>query len=134
MGQPNGKSEKTLEDWRQEIDTLDTELLRLLSRRATIACEIAAIKVASGLPAYDGKRESRVLERIAAKNNGPFDSESVAAIFRSIIQETRRLGTERMEGLSETPSPELAGGEGSLPSSQSSELQPSSSAKRKSVQ
>jgi chorismate mutase-like protein len=103
MGQPNGKSEKTLEDWRQEIDTLDAELLRLLNRRATIACEIAAIKVASGLPAYDAKRESQVLERIAARNSGPFDSESVAAVFRSIIQETRRLGTERMEGFSETP-------------------------------
>lgn len=97
MGQPNGKSEKALEDWRQEIDTLDAELLRMLSRRAEIACEIAAIKVASGLPAYDGKRESQVLERIAAKNRGPFDSESVTAIFRAIIQETRRLGTEKME-------------------------------------
>jgi chorismate mutase-like protein len=113
MGQPNGKSEKTLEDWREEIDTLDAELLRMLNQRATIACEIAAIKVASGLPAYDRKRESQVLERIAAKNSGPFDSESVAAIFRSIIQETRRLGTERMEGFSETPTRS----EGSLQSS-----------------
>ena len=130
MGQPNGKSEKTLEDWRQEIDTLDAELLRLLSRRATIACEIAAIKVASGLPAYDSKREGQVLERIAGKNSGPFDGESVAAIFRSIIQETRRLGTERMEGLSETPKRS----EGSTRSSQSSELQPLSSVKRKSFQ
>ena len=34
MGQPNGKSEKTLEDWRQEIDALDSELLRMLNRRA----------------------------------------------------------------------------------------------------
>ncbi len=57
MDQPNGKGEKTLADWRQEIDALDTELLRLLNRRAAIACEIAVIKVASGLPAYDGKRE-----------------------------------------------------------------------------
>ena len=62
MGQPNGKSEKTLEDWREQINALDAELLRLLSRRAEIACEIATIKVASGLPAYDGKRESQVLE------------------------------------------------------------------------
>ena len=97
MGQPNGKSEKTLEDWRQEIDSLDAELLRLLNRRAAIAGEIAVVKVASGLPAYDAKREEQVLERIAAKNSGPFAVENVAAIFRSIIHETRRLGTQRMQ-------------------------------------
>jgi len=96
MAQPNGTGEKTLADWRQEIDALDSELLRLLNRRAAIACEIAVIKVESGLPAYDEKREEQVLDRVAAKSDGPFDGESVTAIFRSIIHETRRLGTERM--------------------------------------
>jgi chorismate mutase len=97
MAQPNGTSEKTLADWRQEIDTLDADLLRLLNRRAAIAGEIAVIKVAMGLPAYDAKREEQVLERIATRNSGPFAAESVTAIFRSIIHETRRLGTERMQ-------------------------------------
>jgi chorismate mutase-like protein len=117
MGQPNGQGKKTLEDWRQEIDALDTELLRLLNRRAAIACEIAAIKVASGLPAYDGNRESQVLERVAAKNRGPFDRESVTAIFRSIIQETRRLGTQRMESCEEVSSAIPKRSEGSIQSS-----------------
>jgi chorismate mutase len=121
MSQPNGESKKTLADWRQEIDAMDTELLRLLNRRAAIAGEIAVIKVAMGLPAYDAKREEQVLERIAAKNSGPFATESVAAIFRSIIHETRKLGTERMEArktaFSEIPNPELAEGDGSIRSS-----------------
>jgi chorismate mutase len=97
---------KTLEACRQQIDALDTELVRLLNQRAAIACEIAVIKVASGLPAYDGKREDQVLARVAAKNTGPLDEQSVTAIFHSIIEETRRLGTQRMEeqgGLSEIP-------------------------------
>jgi chorismate mutase len=97
MGQPNGNGEKTLAGWREEIDALDTELLRLLNRRAAIAGEIAVIKVAKGLPAYDAKREEQVLERVLEKNAGPFDDESVRAIFRSIIHETRRLGMERMQ-------------------------------------
>jgi chorismate mutase len=97
MGQPNEQGEKTLADWRQEIDALDTELLRLLNRRAAIAGEIAVIKVAMGLPAYDAKREEQVLERVAAKNSGPFATESVREIFRGIIHETRRLGTEKMQ-------------------------------------
>jgi len=117
MGQPNGKSEKTLEDWRQQIDALDSELLSLLNRRAAIACEIAAIKVAAGVPAYDGKRESQVLERATAKNTGPFDSQSVTAIFAAIIHETRRLGTERMEACGSEPSEIRKRREGSLRSS-----------------
>jgi len=103
MGQQNGAGKKTLDDWRQQIDALDTELLRLLNQRASIACEIAAIKIASSLPAYDGKREEQVLARVAEKNLGPLDQQSVTAIFRSIIRETRRLGTERMQQSGESP-------------------------------
>jgi chorismate mutase len=96
MDQANGDAAKSLDDWRRQIDALDTGLLRLLNQRAAIACEIARIKVASGIPAYDARREAQVLERIAAQNTGPFESESVVAIFRGIIHETRRLGTRRM--------------------------------------
>ncbi|HEY1938135.1 MAG TPA: chorismate mutase [Candidatus Angelobacter sp.] len=97
MGQPTATGEKSLEDWRQQIDALDAELLRLLNQRAAIACEIALIKVASGIPAYDGRREAQILARVAEKNAGPLDQQSVTAIFHSIIQETRRLGTKRMQ-------------------------------------
>jgi chorismate mutase / prephenate dehydratase len=97
MSQQYTTSEKTLEHWRQQIDALDTELVRLLNQRAAIACEIAMVKVASSLPAYDGKREDQVLARVVEKNAGPLDEQSVTAIFRSIIEETRRLGTKRMQ-------------------------------------
>ena len=95
----NGSSPsgKTLGDWRQEIDTLDTEILRLLNQRARVACELGAIKVASGLPAYDGRREQQVLDRVCAGNQGPLRGESVARIFRSIIRESRRIGMEAMK-------------------------------------
>jgi chorismate mutase/prephenate dehydratase len=90
-------SRKTLDHWRGQIDALDAELLRLLNQRAVIACEIASIKVASGLPAYDGNRERQVLARVVEKNTGPLDGQSVKDIFAAIIRETRRLGTQRME-------------------------------------
>ena len=97
MGLQNGMGGKSLGEWRQEIDALDLELLRLLNRRAAIACEIAAVKVATGVPAYDPGREAQVLERITAHNAGPFEDESVRAIFHSIVHETRTLGTRKMQ-------------------------------------
>jgi chorismate mutase len=94
---PTVNGHKSLDNWRSQIDALDTELLRLLNQRAAIACEIALIKVASGLPAYDGNRERQVLSRVVEKNTGPLDQQSVTDIFSGIIRETRRLGTQRME-------------------------------------
>jgi len=97
MSLQNGAGKKSLGEWRQEIDALDLELLRLLNQRAAIACEIAAVKVASGMQAYDPAREAQVLERITAQNAGPFEDESVRAIFHSIVHETRCLGTKKMQ-------------------------------------
>ncbi len=85
-----------LENWRHEIDRLDNELLELLNRRAGIACELGAIKVASGLPAYDSRRERQVLARMRTRNQGPLAAESVSSIFRRIILETRRIGIQSM--------------------------------------
>jgi chorismate mutase len=97
MDHSSVNGDKTLDGWRRQIDALDSELLRLLNQRAAIACEIASIKVASGLPAYDGNRERQVLARVIEKNTGPLDDQSVTDIFSGIIRETRRLGTQRME-------------------------------------
>jgi chorismate mutase len=97
MSQETKTDVNSLERWRQEIDLLDKELLRLLNQRAKIACELGAIKIASGLPAYDGQRERQVLAHVCAQNAGPLPEESVTSIFRSIIVETRRIGTWSMQ-------------------------------------
>jgi chorismate mutase len=57
--QPTVNGHRTLDDWRSQIDALDIELLRLLNQRAAIACEIASIKVASGLPATTAIENAR---------------------------------------------------------------------------
>jgi len=101
--QPTVNGHKSLDDWRSQIYALDTELLRLLNQRAAVACEIASIKVVSGLPAYDGNRERQVLARVMEKNTGPLDQQSVIDIFSGIIRETRRLGTQRMQEAASKP-------------------------------
>jgi chorismate mutase len=92
MSQHNGNSMKGLKKRRNEIDRLDADLIRLLNRRAKIACELGVIKVAADLPAYDSRREQEVLARIRARNRGPLNAESLTRIFRRIIVETRRIG------------------------------------------
>src|SRR5215467_14990481 len=84
---------------RKQIDQLDTELLRLLNQRATLACKLASIKKSSGLAVYDGRREQQILDRICGQNPGPLDSEGLSSIFRCIIRESRKLEAASMQQL-----------------------------------
>ena len=101
---PLNAAAQNADEWRREIDALDAELLRLLNQRAAIACEIAMIKVAFGLPAYDGNRERQVLARVRKRTPARSTSKACMDIFCSIIHETRRLGTQRMEEDRDQPS------------------------------
>ena len=79
-----------IEDFREEIDKIDGELLRLLNKRALLALEIGELKARAGLPLKDEGREREVLTRSSGANAGPLADGSVARIFRRIIRESRR--------------------------------------------
>lgn len=81
----------TISDWRAQIDMIDTELLRLLNRRAQLAIEIGALKRRDASPLCDPVRERQVLIRVHGANGGPLDDEAVTKIFRCIIDESRRI-------------------------------------------
>src|SRR5438034_5697082 len=76
---------------RQQIDRIDDQLLRLLSRRGELALAIAEQKARSNSEVYAPAREKGVLERLARANRGPFPAPLVRAIFREIISASRSL-------------------------------------------
>src|SRR5205814_10236698 len=76
---------------RQQIDRIDDQLLRLLSRRAELALAIAEQKARSNSEVYAPAREKGVLERLARANRGPLPAPLVRAIFREIISASRSL-------------------------------------------
>lgn len=80
-----------IEDWRAEIDAIDSQLLRLLNQRVRLAIKLGSLKKGAGLPLCDLGRERDVLARACSANAGPLDDKAVAKIFRAIIRETRRL-------------------------------------------
>src|SRR5262245_42793178 len=84
-------SEPIINNPRAEIDAIDTEILRLLNRRAEIALRVGAAKTVVDTSLCDPKRESEVLERLTAENPGPFDGQSIENIFQRIIDESLHL-------------------------------------------
>ncbi len=76
---------------RAEIDAIDSELLRLLNRRAEIALQVGAAKTSVDTSLCDPNREREVLARLSGENPGPFDDKSIENIFQRVIDESLQL-------------------------------------------
>jgi hypothetical protein len=63
-----GGQMKRLNQCRARIDSIDAEILRLLSRRARIAIQVGQLKRSSGLPYYSPERERDILTRLMQMN------------------------------------------------------------------
>ena len=89
-----------LNQCREKIDEIDTQLLALLNRRAEMSTVIGMLKTRAGLLIVDAERESEVLRRIARDNPGDLDDQAAARIYRQILDESRRLQARtRVEGI-----------------------------------
>lgn len=93
----------SIEDWRAEIDVIDSELLRLLNKRARLAVKVGESKKAAGLSLCDEAREREVIERACQANQGPLDERAILKLFRRIIRESRRVEAQAMEHQSDHP-------------------------------
>ncbi len=70
---------------RQQIDSLDAQLLTLLNQRAHVAEQVGEIKRREGSPFFRPDRVAQVIEKIKTANAGPLKGEHVAAIWREIM-------------------------------------------------
>ena len=86
---------KGLNDWREEIDALDRELVALLNRRANKVLSLVPLKRNQGVPVHEPARESRVFKNIVASNRGPLTTESLKRIFAAVIAEMRAMQGQR---------------------------------------
>tara|TARA_E500000178_G_scaffold133205_1_gene133154 strand:- start:18126 stop:19214 length:1089 start_codon:yes stop_codon:yes gene_type:complete len=74
-----------LEESRQAIDSIDREVVRLLSERVSHAVKIGKIKHASDADFYDPTREAEVMDKISALNPGSIPDKTLRAIYREVI-------------------------------------------------
>nr|WP_246988105.1 chorismate mutase [Halorientalis marina] len=77
----------SLDELREEIQTIDRELVELIAQRTYVAETIAAVKAEKGLPTTDEDQEQAVMDR-AGENAERFDVDSnlVKAVFRLLIE------------------------------------------------
>ncbi|MFO8232614.1 MAG: chorismate mutase [Longimonas sp.] len=90
-----------LAPWRNRIDAIDRQLVRLLNERTAYAHVIGAIKHLIGMRAYVPTREAEVMENVIEANDGPFTDNAIRRIFEQIVEETRSLEQRTYEGKTE---------------------------------
>jgi 3-deoxy-7-phosphoheptulonate synthase/chorismate mutase len=85
------QAQDRLKSLRSEVDTINMQLLDLLTRRAQIVSEIGKTHDELGSPHYDPEREAKMLQTLEAANKGPFSNETIKALFREIFRASLAL-------------------------------------------
>ena len=84
-------TDETLRGYRDRIDVLDEQLIRLLAERFEITKAVGAYKAAEGLPPADPGREAEQVKRLRAiAEDAGMDPAFSEQVFRLIVDEVIR--------------------------------------------
>lgn len=98
----SGNENGGFEAYRKQLDCIDDELLRLLSRRMEISREIGEVKREKGLAVFQPFRYNEIMERcVEICEDGKLDADAVRLIFETIHSESMRqqLSVMNHEGI-----------------------------------
>mgnify|MGYP000535553995 CR=1 FL=1 len=80
-----------LERYRDEIDEIDSEIVRLFEKRMKVSEEVAEYKIKTGKQVLDPARESQKIHTLKNKAHGDFQQPRCAgAFFRQIMAISRK--------------------------------------------
>ena len=81
-----------LNEIRNEIDSIDKEIVSLLLKRMAANAKVAAYKIENKMPVYDKAREDALLEKIGAlsKDMSPYTKE----IYLEILKQSKLFQTQ----------------------------------------
>ena len=82
---------KELDKLREQVDKVDTQLLKLLNRRARTVKKLAKMKADIQAPTLMPHRENQILQRLRQENPGPFPEQGVESVFGEIFSACRSL-------------------------------------------
>lgn len=76
---------------RKKVDSLDSQVLKLLNERAKVILGIGKLKARTKDSIYVPEREKEVYKKLITKNPGPLSASSLKAIFREIMSSSFEL-------------------------------------------
>jgi len=87
----NGDDKQDLDAYRKEIDTIDDQIISLLSRRQEISMSVGQIKKERGLEVFDPAREEEIIRKLASGSSGGLSKQAVKHIYSEIMSASRSV-------------------------------------------
>ena len=81
----------TLDELREQIDTLDDTLLKLYNERMELVHQVGELKNTTGAPIYRPEREQAILNRLKSQNDGKLTDAAIDALFLEMFAVARNL-------------------------------------------
>lgn len=82
---------KAIAAYRDQIDELDREIVKLLNERTRVVEKLGHVKEELEMPIYEPKREDQVFENVVSCNHGPLPPDALRRLFERIVDEMRTL-------------------------------------------
>ncbi len=80
-----------LREIREEIDSVDSEMVRLFEKRMALCRDVAEYKIEHGKQVLDAGREAEKIEKIKAMAEDDFNGKAAGELFRQIMAMSRKM-------------------------------------------
>lgn len=77
-------------EYRDQLDKIDKQLVKLFEERMDICGKVAETKIASGKAVYDAEREKQKLDAVGAMANSDFNQIAVRDLFSQMMSVSRK--------------------------------------------
>lgn len=77
-------------EYRNQLDKIDKQLVKLFEERMDICGKVAETKIASGKAVYDAEREKQKLDAVGAMANSDFNQIAVRDLFSQMMSVSRK--------------------------------------------
>lgn len=85
-----------LEEIREQIDQLDSQIVELLTQRLALSSEVAEYKKANNLPIFHPEREAKVIEKVTTKTKPEYHI-AMESIYNCIMEQSKQLQKQQLQ-------------------------------------
>lgn len=82
---------RSLEELRNELDRIDSQIIQLYEERMSICEEVGEIKIEEGRKVFDRNREQQKLAQVTREAKDPFYKKGLTELFEQLMSQSRKL-------------------------------------------
>lgn len=82
---------RSLEELRNELDRIDSQIMQLYEERMSVCEEVGEIKIEEGRKVFDRNREQQKLAQVTREAKDPFYKKGLTELFEQLMSQSRKL-------------------------------------------